>query len=80
MLEFYYDFLDYYLLHEDFEIIEIDTDSNYIRITAENLEDLIKAELKEQFDEKSVTSSSLHSRPKESILLESLKSSLKETK
>ena len=50
MLEFYPDFLDYYLHHEDFEIFEMDTDSNYLGITAENVEDLIKPELKEQFE------------------------------
>ena len=50
MLEFYYDFLDYYLSLEDFEILEMDTDSNYLGITAENVEDLIKPELKEQFE------------------------------
>ena len=46
MLEFYYDFLDYYLPREDFEIMEMDTDINYLGITAENVEDLIKPELK----------------------------------
>ena len=50
MLEFYYDFLDYYLPLEDFQIMEMDTDSNYLGITAENVEDLIKPELKEQFE------------------------------
>ena len=35
MLEFYYDFLDYYLHHEDFEILEMDTDSNYLGIFPE---------------------------------------------
>ena len=50
MLEFYYDFLDYYLSREDFQIMEMDTDSNYLGITAENLEDLIKPELKKQFE------------------------------
>ena len=50
MLEFYYDFLDYYLSREDFQILEMDTDSNYLGITAENVEDLIKPELKEQFE------------------------------
>ena len=50
MLEFYYDFLDYYLSREDFQILEMDTDSNYLGITAENMEDLIKPELKEQFE------------------------------
>ena len=50
MLEFYYDFLDYYLYREDFEVLEIDTDSTYLRISAENLEDLIKPELREEFE------------------------------
>ena len=49
-LEFYYDFLDYYLSREDFQILEMDTDSNYLRIAAESVEDLIKPELKEQFE------------------------------
>ena len=50
MLEFYYDFLDYYLPREDFAMLEMDTDSKYLGITAENVEDLIKPELKEQFE------------------------------
>ena len=50
MLEFYYDFLDYYLSRKDFQIIGMDTESNYLGITAENVEDLIKPELKEQFE------------------------------
>ena len=50
MLEFYYDFLDYYLSREDFQILEMDTDSNCLRIAAENMEDLIKPELREQFE------------------------------
>ena len=50
MLEFCYDFFDYYLSREDFQILEMDTDSNYLGITAENVEDLIKPDLKEQFE------------------------------
>ena len=50
MLEFYYDFLDYYLHREDFEVLEMDTDSNYLGITAENLEDLINPELCKEFE------------------------------
>ena len=50
MLEFYYDFLDYYLRCEDFEVLEMDTDSNYLGLTGENLEDLIKPELREDFE------------------------------
>ena len=48
MLEIYY---DYYLPREDFQIMEMDTDSNYLGITAENVEDFIKSELKEQFEQ-----------------------------
>ena len=50
MLEFYYDFLDHYLCREDFEMAEMDTDSNYLGITAENVEELIKPKLREEFD------------------------------
>ena len=50
MLEFYYDFLDYYLHREDFEVLEMDTDSNYLGIIADNVEDLIKSELREEFE------------------------------
>ena len=48
MLEFFCDFLDYYLSREGFQIMEMDTDSNYLEITADKVEDLIK--LKEQFE------------------------------
>ena len=50
MPEFYYDFLDYYLPREDFETLEMDTDSNYLGISAKNVEDLIKPELREEFE------------------------------
>ena len=50
MLKFYYDFLDYYLHREDFEILEMDTDSNYLGISAKSLEDLINHELRKEFD------------------------------
>ena len=52
MLEFHYHFLDYYLPREDYELLEMDTDSNYLGITAENVEDLIKPDLKEQSERK----------------------------
>ena len=50
MLEFYYDFLDYYLSREDFEMVEMDIDSNYLGIAAENIEDLINPKLREEFE------------------------------
>ena len=50
MLEFYYDCVDKYLSREDFEMVEMDTDSNYLGITAENVEDLIDPKLREEFE------------------------------
>ena len=50
ILEFYYDFLDYYLPREDFEMVEMDTDNNYLGITEENVEELIKPKLREEFE------------------------------
>ena len=50
MLEFYYDILDYYLSCEDFQILEMDTNITYLGIAAESMEDLIKPELKKQFE------------------------------
>ena len=52
MLEFYYDFLDRYFDRRDFELIQMDTDSNYMAITAEKLEDIVKPELQTEFEAK----------------------------
>ena len=51
MLEFYYDFLDRYFDRKDFELIQMDTESNYIAISAEKLEDVVKPELQKEFEE-----------------------------
>jgi len=50
MLEFYYDFLDRYLDRRDFELIQMDTDSLYMGISSERLEDLVRPELKVEFE------------------------------
>ena len=52
MLEFYYDFLDRYFDRRDFELIHMDTDSNYMAISAEKLEDIVKPELQTEFEVK----------------------------
>ena len=80
MLEFYYDFLDYYLHREDFDVLEMDTDSNCLQISASNIEDLIKPELHEEFEQTSKNGSSPHSHPKAIVPLDSLKPNLKATK
>ena len=50
MLEFYYDFLDKYVDRRDFELIQMDTDSNYMAISGERLEDIVRPELKAEFE------------------------------
>ena len=50
MLEFYYDFLDRYFDRKDFELIQMDTDSNYIAISGKKLEDIVRPELKVEFE------------------------------
>ena len=50
MLEFYYDFLDRYLDRKDFELIQMDTDSNYLAISGKSLEDIVKPDMKAEFE------------------------------
>ena len=52
MLEFYYDFLDHYFDHRDFELIQMDTDSYDFAISAERLEDIVHPELCARFEQK----------------------------
>ena len=50
MLEFYYDFLDRYIDRRDFELIQMDTDSNYLAISGKSLEDIVKPDMREEFE------------------------------
>ena len=50
MLKFYYDFLDRYFDRRDFELIQMDTDSNYITISAERLEDIVRPQLQAEVE------------------------------
>ena len=50
MLEFYYDCVDKYLSHEDFIYSEMDTDSAYMAISGDSFKELIKPELREEFE------------------------------
>ena len=52
MLEFYYDFLDRYFDRRDFELIQMDTDSNCMTISTERLEDIVRPELQTEFEAK----------------------------
>jgi len=50
MLEFYYDFFDKYIDRRDFELIQMDTDSFYIATSGKQLEDILRPELKQEFE------------------------------
>ena len=50
MLEFYFDFLDKYLDRADFEYCEMDTDSAYIAISGDSIDDLVKPEMLEEYE------------------------------
>ena len=49
MSKFYYDCLDKFIDRSDFQMIEMDTDSNYMALTGE-FRDLIKPEMREVFE------------------------------
>ena len=51
MLQFYYDFLDKFIDRQDFEYVEMDTDSAYVALAGKSLEELVKPHLRGQFYE-----------------------------
>jgi len=50
ILEFYHDFLDHFIDRQDFELIQMDTDSLYFALSANKLDDVVKPELTAEFD------------------------------
>ena len=50
MLEFYYDFLDVFIDRHEFELIQMDNDSNYLAISGDSIEDVVRAELRTEFN------------------------------
>ena len=51
MLQFYYEFLDYYLDRRDFKLIQMDTDSMYFALAHDKFEDAFKPDYRAQFKE-----------------------------
>ena len=51
MLELHYDFMEKYLPRKSYQLVEMDTDSSYFALSAENLEEAVKPELKQDFYE-----------------------------
>ena len=49
-LEFYHDFLDRFVDRKDFELIQIDTDSLYFALSANELEEVVKPQLQTEFE------------------------------
>ena len=47
--EFCHGFLDYFVDHQDFELIQMDTDSLYFALSASKLEAVVKPELQSKF-------------------------------
>lgn len=50
MLEFYYDCIDKYVDRSDFQYVEMDTDSAYLALSANRLEDVIKPHMQEEYE------------------------------
>jgi len=50
MLEFYYGCLDRFIHRSDFELIQMDTDSNYIALSGLSFDELVKPEMKERYE------------------------------
>ena len=50
MLEFYYHCIDHFLDRSDFELLEMDTDSLYMAIAGDSVEELVKPERREEFE------------------------------
>ena len=50
MLEFYYDFLDKYFSRKGFEFCYIDTDSFYLSISGDSLDDIARPEMKQAYE------------------------------
>jgi hypothetical protein len=50
MLEFYYNFIDKYIDRSDFEMCQMDTDSNYFAFSADSIDKLIKPEMIDEYN------------------------------
>ena len=50
MLEFYYDFLDKYFSRQDFELCYVDTDSFYLGISGDSLDEIVRPEMRKIYE------------------------------
>ena len=49
MLEFYYDFVDKYFSRQDFELCYMATDSFYLAMSGDSLNDIVRPEMKKAY-------------------------------
>ena len=49
MLQFYYDFMDVFVDHRDFQYCSMDTDSAYMALSTDTLEDVVKPHLRQKY-------------------------------
>ena len=50
MLEFYYDFLDKYFSRQDFELCYMDTDSFYLALSGDSLDEIFRSEMEQAYE------------------------------
>ena len=50
MLEFYYDFLDKYFSRQDFELCYMDTDSFYLVMSGDSLDEIVRSEMRQAYE------------------------------
>ena len=50
MLEFYYDFLDKYFSRQDFELCYMDTDSFYLAMSGDSLDEIVRSGMKQEYE------------------------------
>ena len=50
MLQFYYDFLDKYFSRQDLELCYMDTDSFYLAMRGDSLDEIVRPEMKQAYE------------------------------
>ncbi len=50
MLEFYYQFIDKNIDRSDFQMVKMDTDSNYFAFSEDDIKKIIKSEMRQEYE------------------------------
>ena len=49
-MDFYYNFIDKYIDRSDFELLEMDTDSNYFAFSEDSIDKIIKPDMIDEYN------------------------------